>query len=36
MKLQVLGVKLLPHKIIMDIWENQQKKAKNNDHLTTV
>ncbi len=35
-KLQVLGVKLLPHKIIMDIWENQQKKAKNNDHLTTV
>ena len=35
-KLQVLGVKLLPHKIIMDIWENQQRKAKNNDHLTTV
>ena len=33
-KLQVLGVKLLPHKIIMDIWQNQQKKAKNNNNLT--
>ena len=29
-KLQVLGVKLLPHSIVMNIWQNQQKKAKNN------
>lgn len=29
-KLQVLGVKILPHSIIMNIWLNQQKKAKNN------
>ena len=34
-KLQVLGVKILPHKIIMDIWQKQQKKAKNNKNLTT-
>ena len=32
-KLQVLGVKLMPHSIIMNIWLNQQKKAKNNQGL---
>ncbi len=34
-KLQVLGVKLLPHRIVMNVWQNQQKKAKNNTGLTT-
>ena len=34
-KLQVLGVKLLPHWLIMNIWQNQQKTAKNNEGLTT-
>jgi len=34
-KLQVLGVKVMPHRIVMDIWQNQQKKAKNNRGLTT-
>ena len=34
-KLQVLGVKLLPHWLIMNIWQNQQKNAKNNEGLTT-
>ena len=34
-KLQVLGVKLLPHSIVMNIWQNQQKKARNNQGLTT-
>ena len=34
-KLQVLGVKLLPHKLVMNIWINQQKKPKNNKGLTT-
>ena len=34
-KLQVLGVKLMPHRFVMDIWLNQQKKAKNNENLTT-
>ena len=33
--LQVLGVKLMPHRIVMNIWQNQQKKAKNNGGLTT-
>ena len=33
-KLQVLGVKLLPHRLVMDIWLKQQKKAKNNTGLT--
>ena len=33
-KLQVLGVKLLPHSLVMNIWLNQQKKAKNNTGLT--
>ena len=35
-KLQVLGVKMLPHSIIMNIWLNQQKKAKNNQGLEKV
>ena len=34
-KLQVLGVKLLPHSLVMKVWMNQQKKAKNNEGLTT-
>ena len=34
-KLQVLGVKLLPHRIVMKVWMNQQKKARNNEGLTT-
>ncbi len=34
-KLQVLAVKLVPHRIVMNIWQNQQKKAKNNEGLTT-
>ncbi len=32
-KAQVLMVKLLPHKIVMDVWLNQNKKAKNNKGL---
>ena len=32
---QVRAVKLMPHSIIMNIWLNQQKKAKNNKGLTT-
>lgn len=27
-------VKLMPHRFVMDIWLNQQKKAKNNTGLT--
>ncbi len=34
-KMQVLGVKIMPHSIVMKIWLNQQKKAKNNQGLTT-
>ena len=34
-KLQVLGVKLLPHKLVMKTWINQQKKPRNNLGLTT-
>ena len=34
-KAQVLLVKLVPHKIVMNIWLNQQKKPKNNQGLTT-
>ena len=34
-KLQVLGVKLMPHRFVMDIWQNQQKTPKNNKGLTT-
>ena len=32
-KLQVFLVKLVPHRFVMDIWLNQQKKAKNNKGL---
>ncbi len=32
---QVRLVKLLPHSIVMKVWIAQQKKAKNNTHLTT-
>jgi len=31
---QVRLVKLLPHSIVMKVWMNQQKKAKNNKNLT--
>ena len=34
-KLQVFGVKLLPHCLVMKIWQNQQKTPKNNVGLTT-
>ena len=34
-KAQVLGVKILPHSIVMSVWQNQQKKPKNNKGLTT-
>ena len=34
-KLQVLLVKLVPHSMVMRIWQNQQKKPKNNKGLTT-
>ena len=34
-KLQVLGVKILPHRLVMNIWQNQQKKPKNTKGLTT-
>ena len=34
-QLQVLGVKFLPHSIVMSIWEHQQKKPRNNKNLTT-
>jgi len=34
-KLQVLGVKLLPHRIVMKVWMNQQKKPLHNTGLTT-
>ena len=34
-KLQVLGVKLLPHKLVMRTWMNQQKKPLHNEGLTT-
>lgn len=32
---QVALVKLVPHRIVMSIWLNQQKKPKNNQGLTT-
>ncbi len=32
---QVRTVKLLPHSLVMKVWLNQQKKAKNNKNLTT-
>ena len=34
-KLQVMAVKLLPHSMVMNTWIGQQRKAKNNTHLTT-
>ena len=34
-KLQVLGVKILPHRLVMNVWQNQQKTPKNNKGLTT-
>ncbi len=34
-KFQVLLVKLLPHSLVMNTWQKQQKKAKNNRGLTT-
>jgi len=34
-KLQVLGVKLLPHRLVMKVWMNQQKKPLHNTGLTT-
>ena len=34
-RMQVRLVKLLPHSLVMNIWQNQQKKAKNNTNLTT-
>ena len=34
-KFQVFLVKLVPHRFVMDIWLNQQKKPKNNQGLTT-
>ena len=33
-KLQVLGVKLLPHKLVMQTWLKQQEKPRNNQGLT--
>jgi len=33
-KLQVLGVKLLPHSLVMTIWQRQQRKSRNNQGLT--
>ncbi len=33
-KLQVLLVKLVPHRLVMRIWLQQQKKPKNNQNLT--
>ena len=33
-KFQVFLVKLIPHRFVMNIWLNQQKKAKNNRGLT--
>jgi len=33
---QVRSVKLVPHSIVMSIWLNQQKKAKNNKGLTSL
>ncbi len=32
---QALLVKIMPHSLVMKIWMNQQKKAKNNTGLTT-
>ena len=34
-KIQVLLVKFVPHRFVMNIWLNQQKKPRNNQGLTT-
>ena len=34
-RMQVRLVKLLPHSLVMNIWQNQQKKPRNNKGLTT-
>ena len=34
-QLQVLGVKFVPHRFVMKIWQKQQKTPKNNQGLTT-
>ena len=34
-RMQVRLVKLLPHSLVMNIWQNQQKKPRNNQGLTT-
>ena len=34
-RMQVRLVKLLPHSMVMNTWLSQQKKAKNNENLTT-
>lgn len=34
-RMQVRLVKLLPHRMVMNIWQKQQKRAKNNTGLTT-
>ena len=34
-RMQVRLVKLLPHSMVMNTWLGQQKKAKNNENLTT-
>jgi hypothetical protein len=33
--MQVRLVKLLPHSIVMSVWQQQQKTEKNNKGLTT-
>lgn len=34
-RMQVRLVKMLPHSLVMKIWQRQQRKPKNNDNLTT-
>ena len=34
-RMQVRLVKLLPHSLVMNVWQNQQKKPKNNQGLTS-
>jgi short-subunit dehydrogenase len=34
-RMQVRLVKLMPHRMVMNIWQKQQKRAKNNTGLTT-
>ena len=35
-QLQVLGVKILPHSIVMNVWQKQQKKSRNNQGLDNI